>query len=83
METIKTATGKEFETDYVSTIPLPPMAYIRVLNISLTEAATVFSNPYETVQLYYSGVNAYIAQHTKLIAILPEGDAIKIVLGKE
>lgn len=83
MDKIKTATGKEFDTDYVATIPTPPMAYIRILNTPLATVATVFSNPMETMQLYYNGANAYIAQHTKLTAIIPEGDAIKVALAKE
>lgn len=83
MDKIKTATGKEFDTDYVATIPSPPMAYIRILNTPLTTVAAVFSNPAETIQLYYSGVNAYIAQHTKLTALVPEGNAIKVILAKE
>ena len=63
--------------------PFPPanQVNLRVLGVSLVEAATVFSNPAETVQLWWE--KQYLAQHTKVVAIVPEGDAIRIVLGKE
>ena len=81
MEKLKTATGKEFDCDYFN--PFPPVGQVnlRVLNIPLYAVATVFSDPSETVQLWWE--NAYAAGYTKLVAIVPEGDAIRVVLGKE
>lgn len=81
MDILKTATGKEFDCDYFN--PFPPVGQVnlRVLNTPLAIVATVFSNPNETVQLWCD--NQYAAQYTKLVAIVPEGNAVRVVLGKE
>lgn len=81
MEKLKTATGKEFDCDYFN--PFPPVGQInlRVMNTPLTTVATVFGDPSETVQLWCDG--QYAAQYTKLVAIVPEGNVIRVVLGKE
>lgn len=81
MEKVKTATGKAFDCDYFN--PFPPMGQvnIRILNNSIANVAAVFSNVKETVQLNYG--KQYLAHHTKLVAIVPEGNAIRVVLGKE
>lgn len=81
MEKLTTATGNTFYCDYFNPFPPANQVNLRVLGISLTEAATVFSNPAETVQLWFA--KQYLSQHTKVVAIVPEGDAIRIVLGKE
>ena len=81
MEKLKTATGKEFDCDYFN--PFPPVGQLnlRVLNVSLTDVATVFGNPSETVQLWCGEL--YATHYTKLVAIVPEMDAVRVVLGKE
>lgn len=81
MEKLKTATGREFDCDYFN--PFPPVGQVnlRVLNTSLATVVTVFSNPNDTVQLWFDG--QYAAKYTKLVAIVPEGNAIRVVLGKE
>lgn len=81
MEKIKTATGKTFDCTYFN--PFPPMGQVNIsiINSSFATLASVFSNPAETVQLWYG--NQYLAHHTKLIAIVNDGDAIRVVLGKE
>ena len=81
MEKLTTATGKTFVCDYFNPFPPANQVNLRVLGVSLVEAATVFSNPAETVQLWWE--KQYLAQHTKVVAIVPEGDAIRVVLGKE
>ena len=81
MEKLTTATGKAFDCDYFNPFPETRQANIRVLDTDLATVATVFSNPAETVQLWCG--EAYAAQYTKLVAIVPEGDAIRVVLGKE
>lgn len=81
MEKVITATGKKYNCDYFNPFPPAGQVNIRVLGISLVEAATVFSDPAETVQLWWC--NQYLTHHTKVVAIVPEGDAIRIVLGKE
>lgn len=81
MEKLKTATGKEFDCTYFN--PFPPMRQVNIsiANASFASLAAVFSNPAETVQLWYG--KQYLAHHTKLIAIVNDGDSIRIVLGKE
>lgn len=81
MEKVLTATGKQYDCDYFNPFPPAAQVNIRVMNASLVEVASVFGNPAETVQLWWN--QQYIANHTKLIAIVPEGDAIRVVLGKE
>lgn len=81
MEKVKTATGKAFDCDYFNPLGQIGRINIRVKNSSLVEVASVFGNPNETVQLYCG--SEYIAHHTKVIAIVPEGSAIRVVLGKE
>ena len=81
MEKLKTATGKEFDCTYFN--PFPPMGQVNIsiVNTSFSVLASVFSNPAETVQMRYG--DQYLAYHTNLIAIVNDGDAIRVVLGKE
>lgn len=81
MEKLTTASGKAFDCDYFNPSQATNQCNLRVLNTPLATVATVFSNPAETAQLWCEG--EYAAQYTKLIAIVPEGDAIRVVLGKE
>ena len=81
MDTLTTATGNTFDCDYFNPFPPAGQVNIRILDASLAKVATVFGDPKETVQLRH-GVQ-YLANHTKVIAIVPEGDAIRVVLGKE
>lgn len=81
MEKIKTATGKTFSCDYFNPFPPAGQVNISIVNESFVTLASVFSNPAETVQLWYG--DEYLAHHTKLIAIVNDGDAIRVVLGKE
>lgn len=81
MEKVRTATGKEFDCDYFNPYAPASQVNIRVLNASIVTVASVFSNPIETVQLFYG--RDYLAHHTKVLAIIPEGNATRVVLGKE
>lgn len=81
MEKLKTATGKEFDCDYFNPSSVLSQTNLRVLNATVATVAMVFSDPKETVQLWCEDM--YAAQYTKLIAIVPEGNAIRVVLGKE
>lgn len=81
MEKVTTATGKTFDCDYFNPFPQANQVNIRVLGVSLVETATVFGNPNETVQLWYD--KQYLSHHTKVIAIVPEMNAVRVVLGKE
>lgn len=80
MEKLRTATGKEFNCDYFNPFTPAAQVNIRVLDVSLVTAVGIFNDPAETVQLWYG--NQYLAHHTRLVAIVPEMDAIRIVLGK-
>lgn len=81
MEKVKTATGREFDCTYFNPFPASGEVNISIVNSSFATIATVFSNPAETVQLWYG--SQYLAHHTKLIAIVNDGDAIRVVLGKD
>ena len=81
MEIIKTATGKEFSCDSLSTIPEPFRVYIRVTGTTVPQVAAVFSDPSETARLEYGSIT--ITGCTKLLAIIPEGDAVRVNLTKE
>jgi hypothetical protein len=81
MEKVKTAKGKVFDCTYFNPFPPARQVNISIVNASFTEIAAVFSNPEETVQLWYE--NQYLAYHTRLLAIVNDGDAIRVVLEKE
>lgn len=81
MEKIKTATGREFDCSSLSTLPTPARAYIRIKGETVATLAVVFSDPKETVHLE-CGPNR-VEGYTKLFAIFPEPEAIRIVLTKE
>ena len=81
MEKLITATGKRIDCDYFNIFSERDRLYIHVHGLSLVKSAEVFSNPAETIQLWYE--NQYVANHTKLIAIGPVGDAVRVSLGKE
>ena len=81
MEKIITATGKKFDCDSFNIFRERDRVYIHIHGLSLVKAAEIFSNPAETVQLWCG--EQYVANHTRLIAIGPAGDAVRISLGKE
>ena len=81
MEKLKTAMGKEFDCIYFNPFLATARVNISIINASFSELAAVFGNPKETVQLWCG--NQYLAHHTNLIAIVNDGDSIRVVLGKE
>lgn len=81
MEQLTTATGKKFDCSYFNAFGPVGQVNISIVNASFVTIASVFSNTAETVQMYY--MDQYLAHHTKLIAIVNDGDAIRVVLGKE
>lgn len=81
MEMLRTATGKTFDVVSVTTLPDVRMAYLRIANSNLANVASVFGNPAETVKLWYEG--SYMANYTRLDAIIPEGNIIRVNLRKE
>lgn len=78
---IKLASGKEMECDYMGHSDMRRQANIRIKNTPLTEIAAVFSSQAETAQMWFE--SDYIAGFTKLLAMIDDGDAIRVVLGKE
>lgn len=81
MTKIKLASGKQMDCDYMGSSQQRKQATIRILNTSMTEIASVFSNPAETEAMWFE--NDYAAGFTKLLAMIDDGDAIRVVLGKE
>ena len=81
MQKLKTAGGMEFDCDYFGHSSMHRQANARILNSTFVVVATVFSNPTETVQLWFD--SDYAAGFTKLLAIRDDEDAIWVVLGKE
>ena len=81
MDTLITARGKNLKCDYFNLFPPAGQINLRIIGEGLTNVAAVFGDPTETVQLYWG--KEYLAHYTRLIAIVPEGDAIRVVLEKE
>ena len=81
MEKLITATGKMFDCSYFNVFAPVAQVNISIVNASFVTIASVFSSPEETVQLWYE--NQYLAYHTRLRAIVNDGDAIRVVLEKE
>lgn len=69
------------DCDYMGHSEPRRQANVRILNATIPEIATVFSNPDETAHLYFE--NDYAIGFTKLLALIDDGDAIRVVLGKE
>lgn len=76
-----TATGKEFKTDYFNPSAALDRLTIRLKDSTMTEVATVFADPAETVRLTYAGRT--VENYTGLIYISPEANAIRVALRKE
>jgi hypothetical protein len=81
MDTIRTSSGKIYECDLLSAIDTPCRLYIRVVNSTLPEVATTFCNKEETKELLYGDI--LLAGYTKLLSIVIEDTAIRVVLTKE
>ena len=75
---VTTATGKEFLSDYLVTMPSPKMLYVRILESDPQTVRDVFSDPNETSVLTYGG-NEYTG-YTMLRSVFDEGDALKVGL---
>ena len=81
MDTIKTSRGKIYECDSLSAIDSPCRLYVRVTNSTLPEVATTFGNKEETKELLYG--NILLTGYTKLLSMVIEDNAIRVVLTKE
>lgn len=74
MSFIKTATGKEYETDYLASIPSPQMVFFRLPKLSFAEASVVVTNPEEMARIEYSG---YYYEGLNLVALQNEAGVAK------
>lgn len=81
MDYLTTATGRKISCDYFNPNQPVPQVDIQISGISVSEAASIFSDRRETEQLWYG--SQYLAQYTRLVAIIPDSKSIRIVLGKE
>lgn len=81
MDTIKTINEKTYECDLLSVIDNPCRLYIRVVNSTLSEVATTFGDKEETKELLYG--NILLTGYTKLLSMVIEDAAIRVVLTKE
>lgn len=81
MEVLVTATGRKIPCDYFNPNQPIPQVDIQITGLSVVDAATVFSDRAETEQLWYG--DQYLAHYTRLVAIIPSGKSVRIVLGKE
>ena len=81
MEYLTTATGRKILCDYFNPNQPIPHVDIEVSGLSVLEVASIFSDKTETAQLWYG--SQYLAHYTRLVAIIPSSDSIRVVLGKE
>lgn len=78
MEKLITATGKEFACDYFNQFEPTRQLSIQIYNIPFAQAAAIFSDPKETVQLWFE--NQYASNYTTLLSMSPVGDSIRVML---
>lgn len=81
METLKTATGKQFKCDFFNVCEPVNRLTIRISGVTIPEAANIFCNPRETEALWCG--QYYAALYTGLVSIMPEGEAVRVTLKKE
>lgn len=81
MDRIKTASGRIYHSDLCAQVPGMGLLYLRVLGVPLATVASVFGNPAETERIYYNDL--YFSGYTRLDALIPEGDAVRIALRRE
>lgn len=81
MEKVRTVSGREFMCDYFNPCSPTGQMYVRLLDATLVDAATIFANKAETQTLECAGVKA--EGYTRLVALVPEPDAVRVILGRE
>ena len=80
MGILKTAGVREFECGFFAVVENTSL-YADIRGVSLGEAAAIFSDKAETVQLWFN--EEYHAHFTALAALIPQTDSIKVCLRKE
>ena len=78
MDKLITATGKEYASDYLVTIPKPQMMFVRIFDDDMDAVRETFQNPEKTATLTYA--NREYTGYTVFDSIVNEGDALKVVL---
>ena len=81
LDNIQTASGRIFKSDYYTVIAFPAQAFIRIVDADIAEVAAVFSDPVETSHIMLG--RQHLQGYAKLVAVVPEAGAIKVVLSKE
>lgn len=81
MDTIKTLNEKIYECSSLSVIDNPCRLYIRIVNSTLSEVAATFGDKEETKELLYGDI--LLMGYTKLLSMVIEDTAIRVVLTKE
>lgn len=81
MDKLKTASGRTYDSDLCAQVPGLGLLYLRVLGVPLATVAAVFGDSAETEQIYYNDL--YFSGYTRLDALIPEGDAVRIALRRE
>ena len=71
---------KEFEINYLATIPYPDQVYIRIV-APISTVAEVFSQKEETVEMKFEDI--VLSGYTNLASIIPEPDVIRVCLRRE
>jgi hypothetical protein len=80
MDKLETATGKTYDCDYFNRANPIGQLHIRVLNASIIDVAMTFSDPSETALLMFGG--SYVSNYVNVVAIIQEGNAIRVVLNR-
>lgn len=80
MMAFKTATGKEFQTDYF--VPHEPSKslYIRIIDSDINTVREIFTEPEETSLLTYN--EREFTGYTQMMGIEQESEALKVRLKK-
>lgn len=81
MNYLRTATGREFESDYLTASESDRTMYLFVKNITIAHAAAVFGSPGETSTIAYEGKSYY--GYTKLQSLSQTDNSIRVCLIKE
>lgn len=76
MVTIITATGKQLESDKVTTVKNPPLLFANIVNKSVANVAKIFTNPKELP------IEGY-PDFTEFVSLSISTNGVQITLEKE
>lgn len=78
MNTLITATGKQFDCNYA--VANGAMLHVKIVNTDLATIAATFADPAETQRLQY-GQDEWTL-YTRLLGIFPGERSVKVSLGR-